>query len=79
MPNPTLYRVVERGGTSLSKHLMYSDVEHNNNKVGMNEAKFYIIQLLENAKPSQSVWSYLFTRWGRVGEDGSKNLRVRSL
>lgn len=33
VPNPTYYKVAIRGGQTMSKHLMYSDVEQNNNKV----------------------------------------------
>ena len=33
VPNSALYKVAVKGGRQMSAHLMYSDVEHNNNKV----------------------------------------------
>jgi poly [ADP-ribose] polymerase len=42
----------------------------NQTNIGGNNNKFYIIQLLQNKEGSFFVW----TRWGRVGENGLFNI-----
>lgn len=55
-----MYSLIQVQGKAQSCYLMFSNVNHNNNK-------FYIMQCLQSTTSSQS---YLFTRYGRVGEVG---------
>ncbi|KAI0063109.1 PARP-domain-containing protein [Artomyces pyxidatus] len=49
------------------------DAMLNQTDIGKNANKFYVIQLLHPIGNSTS--SVLLTRWGRVGEDGSKQIK----
>jgi predicted DNA-binding WGR domain protein len=59
VPDRTKYKVVEEYATVLNQ----TNITDNNNK-------FYIIQLLVDNDDKYYVW----TRWGRVGENGQNNI-----
>jgi predicted DNA-binding WGR domain protein len=59
VPNRTEYKVYEEYATIL-----------NQTNIGANNNKFYIIQLLLKNEKDYYIW----TRWGRVGENGQNNM-----
>ncbi|KAH7883960.1 poly polymerase catalytic domain-containing protein [Phlebopus sp. FC_14] len=81
--NPRIWQVtvIKRGKAPVdpvsqlvNTHLVYADNENvwdamlNQTELGSNKNKFYVIQLLHPLANSNSC--YLYTRWGRVGENG---------
>ncbi len=50
------------------------DAMLNQTEIGKNANKYYVLQLLHPLGNTNEC--YLFTRWGRVGERGSSQLKV---
>jgi hypothetical protein len=61
VPDKINYSVSSKDGQEYSVYLMWSDLKNNHNK-------YYIVQVLE-PKPTNGK-AYLWTRYGRVGNDG---------
>ena len=49
------------------------DVTLNQTNIGMNNNKFYVIQVLERDDGKQF---YVWNRWGRIGLDGQNKVRL---
>ena len=63
------YKVVSVDGKALSTYMNWSDMKKNHNK-------FYVCQVLKEKGGSQRAW--LYTRYGRVGVPGVKDLQLTS-
>lgn len=85
-PPAKMVTVVKRGAAPvdpssgrLDTHQVYADTDGvwdamlNQTDIGDNKNKFYVIQLLHPVNDSNSC--ELFTRWGRVGENGQKQTK----
>ena len=65
VPYPSAFKVSRKDGKDFSVYLMMSDIKNNHNK-------FYIVQVIESIVPL-APQAYLWTRYGRVGNDGVSN------